>query len=114
MDDGNEGGEEILPENPSAVIVGSWKYIRRYGLEDGEEWSQNREEYEIWTFKANGTLIYIDRDEERNDSKWSITNNILTADDCDYTIEILNEERMVISEGSNDNIEKREFLRIKE
>lgn len=104
--------EETLPENLNSAIVGSWKWIREFGVEDGEEWSENRSGKEIWIFETNGTLIFIDRDGEKNNSKWYITGNILTADDSDYTIEVLNKNRMVVSEGEDDWIEKREFLRI--
>lgn len=108
----DDGGEETLPKNLNSAIIGSWKWVREYGTEDGENWSENRSGREVWTFETNGTLIFIDRDGEINNTNWYITNDILTADDSDYKIEVLNEERMVISEGEEDWIEKREFLRI--
>lgn len=111
----DDEGEDYVSDDPVTDIVGSWKYVREFGYNDGEEYSEQRSGNQIWVFKSDGTLTYTDRDGDTNRSKWSIKDKTLTVGNFDYTIEILTTKRMVISEGEEGvNIEKREYNRITE
>lgn len=107
--------ERNISDNPVKDIVGSWKYSRQFGYNEGKEYSEQRSGNQVWVFYADGTLTYADRDGDINHAKWSIEDKILTVGGFDYIIEILTKKRMVISEGEEGwNIEKREYIRVSE